>query len=1078
MQEYRHKHISDKSMSQLDSFLASESSDYLLQLNPSLCELASQHSVDEGNHTGTSFDEMQKFLEASVARPTKSMSFVCIRNKHEETSCNTGTSSVEDWKRTISNIPDKKAQDLRQLSFLPNRSGDVQIEGIYPVNLPESRIVTIPQDPQMPHEKLTSSENFSHVELNMDMMFSQNHSLDFTTARPTKSRQSNDHDQASRPFVDTIQSISDGTYLRNVGSILIPLKIQTEMLLPRVGDYHNSLNENVNGIVPFNINANVPLSKASFQSPRNNKMSKFKLNPVYDDKDTWTEKILNYKQGSSVYSNVAMNISTMCPAMSSANDTLDDFLAQYESLNRESISTRAEFLHLFAKTKAMAGDLPSNSLKRPFDHFEEVATTRTEPNGVLLQNNDEYSRSNFCELEDEFGQRRGGLSEKKARKERKRRRKEKKRERKKSKKSRKEKLEAKQSNASNKMTPQERNEHSSDQPTDQSLSQPHESAIQCIKVDKLHVGRTPMVTTRKISTITEEISYKNPAQSGENTLHVSRRITNEVQHSTSVRGETKTDLRNERFEESSSFPFQTPKNDEMRYRDTESERFVDATKSHAHYDGQHLKYDCESNMKEDLGRSTTADHNFTNQNNGHFWNEGRIPEDPMQKKSRVDSNGYERVDREYENIRKSSDLYSDRRMQDHSYIQRDGTFDRNNVHNNCAWMGSNVPNGHTEGTHDARHLDSFAEHDDSRNWSRVGTEYPFHQWEDNWHNEHDLQMIRVPEKNSGIDSNRFNQDGSFREYENIQNSSGLYNDGQIGENPCIQHENHWNNENIVHMNMMESQDHCAQKFASNQVPGPQMRTKTGNQQADSYVNEPREASTQNVYPHHSADIPDPNQSGRANDSTRLLCSESFLDRCGDIVAELCTGGWNQKMTTPTEHVQRQSDNSQKIHANFDVCDCGIVDLCGVDIELPGGIGLVVITNLQNVDVNLIAATKRLVNLASTSRYKIIHVLLRTSSADYNIESIARLQNSVVKQKGCTCQQMRFHHVHQNNTSNTIARLAMSISNNDQLLEVENIDMDKAAFLVWLNPFLTAHEILLRLKQGVSSFREVILETLK
>jgi hypothetical protein len=594
-----------------------------------------------------------------------------------------------------------------------------------------------------------------------------------------------------------------------------------------------------------------------------------------------------------------------------------------------------------------------------------------------------------------------------------------------------------------------------------------------------------MVTTRKISTITEEISYKNPAQSGENTVHVSRRITNEVQHSTSVQGEAKTDSRNERFEESSSFPFQTPKNDEVGYLDTEPDRFVHATKSHEHYDDQHVKYDYEGNMTVDLARSTTNDHNFANQNNGYIWNEDRFPEDRMQKKNRVDSNGYEGVDGEYENIRKSWDLYSDRRMQDHSYIQGEGTFDRNNVHDhdNYACMGYDVRNGHREGIHeavssnDARQLDSFAEYE---NFSNVDTEYPFHQRENKWHNENDLEMIRGSEKKSGIDSNRFKHDGSFREYEHIQNSSGRYNVGQIGENTCIQHENHWSHGNAVHMNTMESQDHCAQKFASHQVPEPHIRTKTGrpDQQADCYINEPREASTQNVYHCHSAERPDPNQSGRANDSTRLLCSESFLDRCGDIVAELCTGGWNHKMTTPTELVQSQSDNFQKIHVNFDVYDCGIVDLCGVDIELSGGIGLVVITNLQNVDVNLIAATKRLVNLASTSRYKIIHVLIRTSSADYNIESIARLQNSVVKQKGCTCQQMRFHHVYQSNTSNTIARLAMSISNNDQLLDIENIDMDKAAFLVWLNPFLTAHEILLRLKKGDSSFREAILETLK
>jgi hypothetical protein len=121
-------------------------------------------------------------------------------------------------------------------------------------------------------------------------------------------------------------------------------------------------------------------------------------------------------------------------------------------------------------------------------------------------------------------------------------------------------------------------------------------------------------------------------------------------------------------------------------------------------------------------------------------------------------------------------------------------------------------------------------------------------------------------------------------------------------------------------------------------------------------------------------------------SIRLLCSESFVEQWGDVVAKLASGTWD----APSGETR--------------ICflDTSLVDYVGVDIENQAEGGVIVCLLSTTVRSGFSRLLKRVVDIASQSRYVTLEVVI---CADIDIEEsaatngIARLQNAVMRYKG-------------------------------------------------------------------------------
>ena len=135
---------------------------------------------------------------------------------------------------------------------------------------------------------------------------------------------------------------------------------------------------------------------------------------------------------------------------------------------------------------------------------------------------------------------------------------------------------------------------------------------------------------------------------------------------------------------------------------------------------------------------------------------------------------------------------------------------------------------------------------------------------------------------------------------------------------------------------------------------------------------------------------------------QFLCSESFIETWGDVVGKLATGEWASSFGG--DHiVELDQDPLRPTKASKKICflDTSLVDTCGVDIETPnrGGIIVSALSSWQKSGVS--SLIKRIVNVASTSRYKFLEVFL-CADIDLNLtitENITKLQNAVFRTKG-------------------------------------------------------------------------------
>lgn len=204
-------------------------------------------------------------------------------------------------------------------------------------------------------------------------------------------------------------------------------------------------------------------------------------------------------------------------------------------------------------------------------------------------------------------------------------------------------------------------------------------------------------------------------------------------------------------------------------------------------------------------------------------------------------------------------------------------------------------------------------------------------------------------------------------------------------------------------------------------------------------------------------------------SWTLLTSESFLESHGVVVAELASGIWQKSLLESERNIV---DDTLR---GVVVCDCPLLDIADVDIELSDNSAVIVqylstwsekaeIVSSLNGQQGSRAFIRRLVLLAASGRYNTIHVLLcldvkmsSTLSGD-----IITLQNAVNRQSGCPAEHVTFEFVAPRSLAAAIALRLMSLSTNLQestlLAEFildENV-RERARFLVMLAPTMTVH----------------------
>jgi hypothetical protein len=196
----------------------------------------------------------------------------------------------------------------------------------------------------------------------------------------------------------------------------------------------------------------------------------------------------------------------------------------------------------------------------------------------------------------------------------------------------------------------------------------------------------------------------------------------------------------------------------------------------------------------------------------------------------------------------------------------------------------------------------------------------------------------------------------------------------------------------------------------------------------------------------------------------LLASEYFLESFSEVVAELASGRWT-KVLAPHEKIKIQSMSNTHVA----ICDCPLVDIAGVDVELSAEKGAIVqrLSSWLDHDEGIQKASrlfiKKLVELAATGRYKCLHIIFCT---DIEITSMISsefviLQNALVQQCGCHCEQVTFEFVRPRVLSATLAlHLRSDRSQAGVIPEISDENtIERARFLLMLVPSMTVHTAL-------------------
>ncbi len=204
----------------------------------------------------------------------------------------------------------------------------------------------------------------------------------------------------------------------------------------------------------------------------------------------------------------------------------------------------------------------------------------------------------------------------------------------------------------------------------------------------------------------------------------------------------------------------------------------------------------------------------------------------------------------------------------------------------------------------------------------------------------------------------------------------------------------------------------------------------------------------------------------------ILTSESFLEQFGESIVELANGRWYSSLSEGERlQITRLLENYHSAGTGLDldiptrmklnVCDCPLLDISGADIELGDGKALIVqrISQLNEGDLNK-NFIKRIVMLGASGRYRHIHVILCIDT-DIRPQQILLMQNALMQQSGCPCENISFEYTSLRTLSASIALQFYNSSDVhkssriSQYATEENIQ-ERARFLICLVPTMTVH----------------------
>ena len=192
----------------------------------------------------------------------------------------------------------------------------------------------------------------------------------------------------------------------------------------------------------------------------------------------------------------------------------------------------------------------------------------------------------------------------------------------------------------------------------------------------------------------------------------------------------------------------------------------------------------------------------------------------------------------------------------------------------------------------------------------------------------------------------------------------------------------------------------------------------------------------------------------------VLCSEHFFENFSEVVADLSTGkwfqplindkndrnehelagpGWGELHTLPAQG--QESFVEPKIISLF---DSPLIDEVGVDIELPGRVGVVAsrlsswsVRNSNSSsdgggvsDESVKSFIRRMVYVAATGRYNTLHILLVVDgivdlTSPLLSNGIVLLQNALIRQPASPCEHVTIQYVSPKSISTTIAHIVVS-----------------------------------------------------
>jgi hypothetical protein len=200
----------------------------------------------------------------------------------------------------------------------------------------------------------------------------------------------------------------------------------------------------------------------------------------------------------------------------------------------------------------------------------------------------------------------------------------------------------------------------------------------------------------------------------------------------------------------------------------------------------------------------------------------------------------------------------------------------------------------------------------------------------------------------------------------------------------------------------------------------------------------------------------------AQNALRLVCSETFLEDFGNVVAELSGG----------DIVKGQS---------IQLIDTSIMEVTKVDIETPGRGAIVVgvISQIRFQKDEQHQFMMKIVDIAANARYKLLNVVLVVDSDldSETSEMIVRFQNAVFRHEGAPGTITSFSLTSKNSLSKTIAETILNIGRADSIsTEMEQYLADdrtkrRLEFLLALIPNSTVSGLLHWLAMDLESCGE-------